>query len=215
MGFYNEQVLPRLVNVMLGNKEFAKVRKEACDGLHGDVIELGFGSGLNLPFMPPEVTDMWTVEPSRVAIRLAQTRIAAGSIDVHVGVLDGARLDFPDDRFDSALSTMTLCTIPDIGGALRELRRVLKPGADFHFAEHGHASDAKVARTQDRLNGLEQKLAGGCNLNRRIDTLLTDAGFTIESIRNFYLKGPKAWSYMYVGVAAQRVSNGLHRRAVR
>jgi SAM-dependent methyltransferase len=201
MGFYNEQVLPRFVNVMLGNKEFAKVRKEACAGLRGDAIELGFGSGLNLPHLPPEVTGVWTVDPSGVAMRLAAKRMAAAPVDVHVGALDGERLDFPDDRFDSALSTMTLCTIPDARAALRELRRVMKPGALFHFAEHGHSPDAKVARTQDRFDGLQQKTAGGCHLNRPIDALLTDAGFEIDTIRNYYLKGPKPWGYMYVGRA--------------
>ncbi len=201
MGFYNDQFLPRFINVMLGNKEFGKVRREVCEGLTGDVLELGFGSGLNLPYLPPEVTGVWTVDPSRVALQLAAKRIAAAPADVHVGGLEGEHLDFPDDRFDSALSTMTLCTIPDVRGALRELRRVMKPDARFHFAEHGHAPDPKVARTQDRLNGLQNKLAGGCHLNRPIDTLLTDAGFEIEKIRNFNLKGPKAFGYMYVGQA--------------
>jgi ubiquinone/menaquinone biosynthesis C-methylase UbiE len=201
MSFYNDQVLPRFTNVMLGNKMFAKVRKEACEGLTGDVIELGFGSGLNLPHLPPEVKGVWTVDPSRVALQLAAKRMAATPVDVHVGELEGEHLDFPDDRFDSALSTMTLCTIPNVRGALDELRRVLKPNARFHFAEHGHSPDAKVARTQDRFNGLQQKAAGGCHLNRPIDMLLTEAGFEIEKIRNFYLKGPKPWGYMYVGTA--------------
>jgi ubiquinone/menaquinone biosynthesis C-methylase UbiE len=206
MGFYNEQVLPRVVNVMLGNKEFAKVRKEACEGLHGDVIELGFGSGLNLPHLPPEVTGVWTVDPSRVAMRLAAKRVTAAPVGVHVGGLDGARLAFPDDRFDSALSTMTLCTIPDVGAALRELRRVMKPGGCFHFAEHGHSPDANVARTQDRFDGFQQKVAGGCHLNRPIDALLTDTGFEIETMRNYYLKGPKLLSYMYAGRARNPLS---------
>jgi SAM-dependent methyltransferase len=201
MGFYNEHVLPRITNVLLGNKEFAKVRKEACEGLHGDVIEFGFGSGLNLPHMPSDVTGVWTVEPSRVAIQLAQNRIDASPFGVHVGVLKGERLDFPDDRFDSALSTMTLCTIPGVHEALLELRRVLKPGADFHFAEHGLSPDPKAARTQDRFTPLNQKVAGGCHLNRPIETLLTDAGFEIMKLRNFSLKGPKAIGYMYAGVA--------------
>jgi ubiquinone/menaquinone biosynthesis C-methylase UbiE len=201
MGFYGEQLVPRVTNVMLGNKEFAKVRREATQGLHGDVIEIGFGSGLNLPHLPPEVTGVWTVEPSRVALRLAQKHIDASPVGVHLGDLDGARLDFPDDRFDAALSTMTLCTIPDVDAALTELRRVLKPGAEFHFAEHGHSPDAKVARTQARFNGFQQRVAGGCHLDRQIDGLLTQAGFEITSMRNFSLKGPKAWGYMYVGRA--------------
>jgi ubiquinone/menaquinone biosynthesis C-methylase UbiE len=96
---------------------------------------------------------------------------------------------------------MTLCTIPDVTGALRELRRVLKPGGEFHFAEHGHAPDERVAHRQDQLNGLQRRVAGGCNLNREIAPLLTEAGFEIEAVRNFYLKGPKPWSYMYLGRA--------------
>jgi hypothetical protein len=96
---------------------------------------------------------------------------------------------------------MTLCTIPDVEGALDEVRSVLKPGGVFHYSEHGHSPDAKVARTQDRLNGLQNHLAGGCNLNREIDTLITNAGFQIDAQRNFTLKGPKAFGYMYVGTA--------------
>ncbi len=201
MGFYNDQVLPRFVDVMLGTKEFAKVRRETCDGLHGDVIELGFGSGLNLPYLPDTVTGVWAIEPSGTATKLAAKRIAASPVPVHVAGVDGARLESEDRRYDAALSTMTLCTIPDIGAALQELRRVLKAGASFHFAEHGHAPAEKVARTQDRFNGIQNRLAGGCHLNRDIGALVADAGFEIEELRNFYLKGPKAWGYMYVGHA--------------
>ena len=116
--------------------------------------------------------------------------------------LDYLLKPFDDARFDSALSTMTLCTIPHVAVALAELKRVLKPGADFHFAEHGRAPDPKVARNQDRFNGFQQMWAGGCNLNREIDAILSEAGFEIEAINNFYLKGgPKAAGYMYMGVA--------------
>jgi ubiquinone/menaquinone biosynthesis C-methylase UbiE len=201
MGFYGEQILPRATDKLLGNREFAKLRKEVCAGLHGDVIEIGFGSGLNVPFLPPEVTGLWAVEPSSVAHKLAAKRVAASSVPFHEAGLDGARLDAPDARFDAALSTMTLCTIPDVSSALQELRRVLKPGGEFHFAEHGHAPDDRVAHRQDQLNGLQRRVAGGCNLNREITALLSEAGFEIETVRNFYLKGPKAWSYMYLGRA--------------
>jgi len=201
MGFYGEQILPRATDKLLGNREFAKLRRELCTGLRGDVIEIGFGSGLNVPFLPAEVTGLWAVEPSAVAHKLATKRVAASPVPVHVAGLDGAQLDAPDARFDAAVSTMTLCTIPDVVGALRELRRVLKPGAEFHFAEHGHAPDERVARRQDQLNGLQRRIAGGCNLNREIAPLLTEAGFEIEAVRNFYLQGPKPWSYMYLGRA--------------
>jgi SAM-dependent methyltransferase len=201
MGLYGEQVLPRLTDRMLGDREFAKLRKEVCAGLHGDIVEIGFGSGLNMPFLPPAVTGVWAVEPSAVARRIAAKRISASPVPLHEAGLDGARLDSPDVRFDAALSTMTLCTIPDAHAALHELRRVLKPNAFFHFAEHGHARHSRVARRQDRWNGVQRRVAGGCNLNREIASLLTDVGFEIETLRNFYLKGPRAWGYMYVGRA--------------
>jgi SAM-dependent methyltransferase len=202
MGFYDEQVIPRVIDLVLGTKSFGRVvRARACAGLRGDVLELGFGSGLNVPYYPSEVTGVWTVDPSGVARKLAAKRIAASSIPVHEGGLDGERLDFPDDRFDAALSTMTLCTIPDVEAALREVRRVLSPGASLHVAEHGLAPDEKVARTQHRLDPWEQRFAGGCHLARDMRALLTDAGLEIEELDTRYIKGPKAWSYMYFGRA--------------
>jgi ubiquinone/menaquinone biosynthesis C-methylase UbiE len=202
MGFYTEQVVPRATNLLLGTSAFGKIREKVCEGLYGDVIELGFGSGLNLPYMPRGVTGVWTVEPSGVAHKLAAKRIAASVAPVHSAARDGAQLDLPDARFDAALSTMTLCTIPDVEGALRELHRVLKPSSVFHFAEHGRAPDPKVARAQDRYNGLQQRFAGGCHLNRDPTGLLARAGFEVTDLENFYLRGaPKAMGYMYVGRA--------------
>jgi SAM-dependent methyltransferase len=201
MGFYSEQILPRAIDKMLDNAEFAAVRREACDGLRGDVVEIGFGSGLNVPFLPTGVTGLWAVEPSEVARRKSRTRVAASAITLHEAGLDGERLDLPDDRFDSALSTMTLCTIPDVDLALHELRRVLKGGGMFHFAEHGRSPEHGVARWQDRCNGLQRRFAGGCNLNRDIAALIARSGFEIETLRNFSLKGPKPLGYMTVGRA--------------
>jgi ubiquinone/menaquinone biosynthesis C-methylase UbiE len=202
VGIYGEQILPRLTNVLLGSKAFGEqIRAGACTGLHGEVIELGFGSGLNVPYYPPEVCDVWIVEPSAVALRLAASRIAASTAHIHEGALDGARLDFPDDRFDGAISTMTLCTISDIDRALAEVRRVLKPGAELHFAEHGLAPDSKVARFQQRFDPWQMRFAGGCHLARDMRALLTDAGFEIAALENRFIKGPKAWSYMYLGRA--------------
>jgi ubiquinone/menaquinone biosynthesis C-methylase UbiE len=201
MGVYGEQVLPRVTNILLGNKEFGKIRARACEGLRGDVVEIGFGSGLNVPFLPSEVTGLWVIEPSGVAWKLAGKRVDQTSVPVHRSGLDGQRLDLPDERFDCALSTMTLCTIPDAVAAMKEVHRVLKPGGAFHFAEHGGSPDEKVARTQSRLNGMQNRFAGGCNLNRDIPAIIKDGGFEIEALDNFYLKGPKAMGYMFVGRA--------------
>lgn len=201
MGIYTEQLVPRFTDLLLGTKAFGKVRRRVCAGLHGDVLEIGFGSGLNLQYLPPEVTGVWAVEPSGVGLRLARKRIETSRIPVHPAGLDGAHLDLPDERFDAALSTMTLCTIPDVEGALREVARVLKPGARFHFAEHGRAPDPKVRRTQDRFDPWQQRLAAGCHLNRDVVGLIEGAGFRVEEVDQFYLQGPKAWGYMSLGRA--------------
>jgi len=136
-----------------------------------------------------------------VAVEVREHPADGGERRGEDGGLDGERLDFPDDRFDTALSTMTLCTIPAVEVALRELRRVLKPGATFHFAEHGLAPDEKVARTQHRFDPWEQRFAGGCHLARDMRALIADAGFEIEDLDTRYLMRPKAWSYMYIGRA--------------
>jgi ubiquinone/menaquinone biosynthesis C-methylase UbiE len=139
MGFYGEQIVPRIVNVACGTKAMSPLRRRACAGLTGETVELGFGSGLNVPFYPAAVTKVYAVEPADLGWKLAGARLAASSTPIERAGLDGQSLPFPDDRFDSALSTWTLCTIPDVATALREVRRVLKPGATFHFVEHGLA----------------------------------------------------------------------------
>lgn len=203
MGVYTEQVVPRFTDLLLGTKAFGKIRRRVCEGLHGDVLEIGFGSGLNLPYLPAEVTGLWAVEPSGVGLRLARGRIESARVPVHPAGADGARLDLPDDHFDAALSTMTLCTIPDVEAALAEVRRVLKPGARLHFAEHGRSPDPKVRRTQDRFDPWQQRLAGGCHLNRDIVGLIEGAGLRVETVEHFSLRAPKAWGYMSLGRAVK------------
>jgi ubiquinone/menaquinone biosynthesis C-methylase UbiE len=205
---YDEQVLPRMINVLLGNREFARVRHDICAQLTGDVLEIGFGSGLNVPHLPAAVTGLWGVDPSVVARKLAARRIAASTVPIHDGGRDAQHLDFPDVRFDAALSTGTLCTIPDAKHALGEVRRVLKPNAFFYFAEHGHARDPRIARRQARWRRLQQRVAGGCQFDLEIEALIEGAGFEILDLHNLYLRGqPKAWSYMYVGVALNPIGS--------
>jgi SAM-dependent methyltransferase len=204
MGFYQEQVLPRLQDKVMNREANGEVRARTCAGLTGRVVEVGFGTGLNAPYYPPEVTKVFAIEPSRVCMRLAEARIAATRVPVEPAGLTGEHLDLPSEEFDAVLSTWTLCTIPNLEAALAEIGRVLKPGGDFHFVEHGHAPDANIARWQRRIEPVNKKLAGGCHLTRQIDRYIEDAGFRIEHLDSYYIIGePKPFGYTFEGVAVK------------
>ena len=206
MGLYNDHLMPRLVGLVCGNKFFDPWRRRVCEGLEGDIIELGFGSGTNVPFLPASVHRVVAIEPSRVAREVAASKIARSDIDVTFVDLDGAH-SLGDDSLDGALCTFTLCSVerPDV--VLRQLLRVMKPGAAFHFLEHGLAPDSRTARWQHRLNGLEERLAGGCQLTRDPLALISESGFVIESSVQEYARGPKPWSYFTLGVARKPMSH--------
>jgi ubiquinone/menaquinone biosynthesis C-methylase UbiE len=202
MGLYGDHVLPRMINCLCGLKMNDALRERVCDGLEGEVVEIGFGSGLNIPFYPAGVSRVAAVEPADIGWRLAQKRLAEAQVPVERSGLDGQSLPFPDDSFDTALSTWTMCTIPDIDAALLELRRVLRPGGRLHFIEHGLAPDEPVQRWQHRLEPVQKRVFGGCHLTRPIVPLLKNAGFSLDDLDEFYEDGaPQFLAADSLGVA--------------
>lgn len=201
MGWWGEHVVPRVADKALGTAEVRKLRRRACSALSDDVIEVGFGSGHNVGHYPGEVAGVWAVEPSDVAWSIAQRRRGSSSVPVLRAGLDGQCLALPDDRFDSALSTFTLCTIVDVDAALAEIRRVLRPGASFHFLEHGRSPDSSVARWQDRLTPVQRRVSGGCHLNRDIGDVVARSGLVVDELETFYTTGPRPFAYVFLGRA--------------
>jgi SAM-dependent methyltransferase len=202
MGFYETHVLPHLLDVCMNMKANRDERQRALADVKGRVLEIGFGTGLNLPHYPPAVTKVVGVDPSTTSAKLARKRIAAAPFPVDVVALSAERLPVPDESFETVVSTFTLCTIPDVDGALAEVRRALKPDGRFFFVEHGRSDDPAVARWQDRLNPIEKAVLGGCHLNRPIARLIERAGFAMERLENSYMEGaPKFAGYLYRGVA--------------
>jgi ubiquinone/menaquinone biosynthesis C-methylase UbiE len=201
MGFYADQVLPRAMDVLMRADELTAIRARVASGLSGDVLEVGFGSGLNVAHYPPAVTRVLAVDPAKVGRRLAARRLAASSVPIEYIGLDGQSLPLAADSVDHALTTWTLCTIPRAERALHEIKRALRPGGSLHFIEHGRSPDAKVARRQDRLTPLQRRIAGGCHLNRRIDDLVVGSGLDLTRLDTYYLRGPKSLNYSYEGIA--------------
>ena len=175
MGLWTSHVVPRIADRSLSAPEITPARQRVCAGLTGGVVELGFGSGLNVPHYPAGVTQVQAVEPSDVGWRLGASRLAAARAPIVRSGLDGQRLPFADGSFDAALSTFTMCVIPDVAEALAEVRRVLRAGGALHFLEHGRAPDPSVQRWQRRIEPFYTPMAGGCRISRPIDEMLTSA----------------------------------------
>lgn len=202
MAWWTEHVVPRMVDLFLDNDDVRLLRTQVCAPLHGEVVEVGSGSGLNTSHYPTMVSTVAAVEPSDVAWQMAQSRIAQTSVPVRVG-LDGQRLDLPDASVDTALSTFTMCTIPDLDRAIAELARVLRPGGRLHFLEHGRSDEPRVVRWQDRVAPVNRRLCGGCRLNRPIDDHVKRSDLTLDHVETFYGNGPKPFGFLYLGVATK------------
>ena len=203
MGYYQKNVVPRLVNIACGSRAIKSWRERVCEGLDGDVLEVGFGTGHNVPYYPPEVNRVLAVEPSDLSWRLASARRATSTVSIERIGLDGQKLPLDDHSCDSALMTFTLCTVADPSLVVSEIRRVLKPGGQLHFLEHGVAPDPGIARWQRLLDPLEVRIADGCHLTRAPLLLVQEAGFQITWSQQRYARGPKPWSYFTVGRATR------------
>jgi ubiquinone/menaquinone biosynthesis C-methylase UbiE len=203
MGIYRDQLLPRVTDRVMNRREFTVIRARVAAGLAGDVLEVGFGSGLNMPHYPQAVTRVLAVDPATTGRRLAVGRVAASSVPVEYVGLDGQDLPLQPESVDHVLMTWTLCSIPDAARALGEIRRVLRPGGLLHFVEHGRSPDGAVARWQDRVTPLNRRVAGGCRLNRPIGKLVADAGLDVTQVDNYYVQGPRIFGYTFEGVAAK------------
>ncbi len=203
MSFYADHILPRCTNLLLSGRQFTKIRSRVASGLTGDVLEVGFGSGLNVPHYPSDVNRVLAVDPALVGRKLAAGRVSASPVPVEYVGVDGASLPLESATIDHVLVTWSLCTIPEVDEALAEVYRILRPGGQLHFVEHGLAPEPQVAKWQDRLTPLQRRVAGGCHLNRPIDHLIEGAGLAVIELDTYQLGGPKPMSYMYEGVATK------------
>lgn len=204
MGFYSEVIFPRLCDLLLDRPFVAKHRQRLLATACGDVLEVGFGTGLNLRHYPAQVRRITTVDPNAGMHRLAQRRVRRSGIEVDQRVLSSERLPFEDDRFDCAVSTFTLCSIENVGQALAEVSRVLKPGGRFLFLEHGLSPEPGVQKWQRRLNWLEMRLAEGCRLDRNVKELVAAQPFSSVEVEEFYLERmPRTHGYLYRGIAGK------------
>ena len=203
MNLYDRYLLPTLIDLLCGIKPVQRQRARIVPLAQGRVLEIGIGTGRNLPFYDKSrLQQLYGLDPALQMHRKARQRMRQAGLQVELLDLPAEKIPMPDASFDTVVTTFTLCTIPDAVAALREMRRVLKPGGRLLFCEHGTAPDASVRRWQDRLTPLWKPLAGGCHLNRDIPALLREGGFRIDEMEQLYLPGPRPLTYNYWGSAS-------------
>jgi ubiquinone/menaquinone biosynthesis C-methylase UbiE len=202
MGFYQDRIVPHLVNLAMRNRQLAPYRERIVRQAEGRVLEIGVGSGLNLPLYTHRVWEVLGLDPHPRLLSMASHKPAT----IPSKLIEGSAEYVPLDRasVDTVVTTWTLCTIPDVVAALSELRRILKPNGQLLFVEHGLASDESVRRWQNRLTPVWKRIAGGCHLNRPIAALIEDAGFHISQLETGYMPGPRPMTFMYEGSARLR-----------
>ena len=203
MSFYQRHVLPRLLDFAMRQKQMLPFRRRVIGAAEGTVLEIGIGSGLNLPLYGASVHAVIGLEPSPELLRMARPRAMRASVPVELLEASAEAVPLEDASIDTVVTTWTLCTIPDAPRALEEMRRVLKPSGNLLFVEHGRAPEPGVARWQDRLDLLWGRVAGGCHLNRKIDDLISASGFRIDALENARLPGPRTHTFLYEGRAGK------------
>jgi ubiquinone/menaquinone biosynthesis C-methylase UbiE len=202
MNLYRRVIFPQLLDLALSGERIERYRRQLLAHVQGSVLEIGFGTGLNLSCYPEHIRKITGVDPNPGMGSLARRRIASSPIAVDWQVADAQKLPFPSQSFDSVVSTWTLCSIPNVAKALREIRRVLRAGGKLFFLEHGLSEDPQVQRWQNRLNPLQKVIADGCNLNRDMARLIREAGFRFEQLERFYMPDqPRFIGYTYQGIA--------------
>ena len=202
MGLYATQIFPRLMDWVMARQAFSQLRKALLQPASGEVLEIGFGTGLNLRHYPTTITRLSIVDPAILLPAKVAGRMAAAPYPIQTVHVTAEALPFPERQFDTVVSTWTLCTIPDPALALQEVRRVLKPEGRFLFLEHGRSNDRQIAAWQDRLNPIQNVIGCGCNLNRRIDRLIAQSGLMIAHLDRFSMQGvPRLAGEMYQGTA--------------
>lgn len=201
MNFYQRRVLPLLLHLAMRQGALLPFRERVIGAAEGRVLEIGMGSGLNLPLYGRQVRTVVGLEPSPELLHMARGRAAAAPVAVELLEASAEAVPLDSGSIDTVVTTWTLCTIPDAARALAEMRRVLKPDGALLFVEHGRAPEPSVARWQDRLDPIWRRMAGGCHLNRKIDDLIAGAGFRVDVLANARLPGPRTHTFLYEGRA--------------
>ncbi len=201
MGLYDRWIVPHLINLAMRNRRLNAFRQRAIGVARGFVLEIGAGSGLNLPLYASAVERVCAIDPSPELLHMARKRIADAAVAAWLVRASAESLPFADTIFDTVVMTWTLCSIRNPVAALIEMRRVLKPGGYLAFVEHGLSPDLRVARWQHRLTPCWKRIGGGCHLDRKIDDLIRSAGFQLSAVETEYMNGPKLWTFMYSGRA--------------